>query len=420
MNGNSPIGSTSTTRLIASRLSDRFDKWLFFAAFVVGSVVIVAMKHFDLNQVAITIVPVGIMILYAVAILAGDRFLMRDETAGDSLYYLGFLYTLVSLAVALFQFSVDDGSGIEIVRNFGIALATTIVGLAGRVLLAQLRQAPAETEAITRRSLTEAARELRDELRMIINDMKVFRLEVAQQASEGVEKVTSETIARLTAAADQFSQASTSIMGRLDATFGEFGDNAKALARSSRQMVTSAEKLTARLDAIEAPPDILSAKLDKGLAAMEAAAGAIAARAQHLATAEQEAASSVKTIAGQMAELLVPLREAAKSFNTIQLQLAALSAGDQGLGAVSIFAASFKARLEEVEKALAGAVAQLPKLSGLAGEEIEIMRRHRQELEQELGKSRQIVTDMYGSIASLANLVVTKLAAGNEKPDGRL
>ena len=51
---------------------------------------------------------------------------VRDEQMGDSFYYLGFLYTLTALAVSLFGIEDDIN---ELLKNFGIAITTTLVGL---------------------------------------------------------------------------------------------------------------------------------------------------------------------------------------------------------------------------------------------------------------------------------------------------
>jgi hypothetical protein len=62
-----------------------------------------------------------------------------------NLYYIGFLYTLTSLGVSLWQFSSTEGAE-TIVTNFGVAIASTIFGVALRVLFNQMRQDPVEVE----------------------------------------------------------------------------------------------------------------------------------------------------------------------------------------------------------------------------------------------------------------------------------
>lgn len=68
---------------------------------------------------------------------------MDAETIGDNSYYLGFLFTLTSLAVTLY-FVIEAGSETarlipEIISGFGVALSSTIVGVFLRVLMLQLK-----------------------------------------------------------------------------------------------------------------------------------------------------------------------------------------------------------------------------------------------------------------------------------------
>ena len=63
------------------------------------------------------------------------------QTAGDNLYYLGLLFTLVSLILALIQLFVwDRGTSVderayELIGNFGVALFSTVAGILARILM---------------------------------------------------------------------------------------------------------------------------------------------------------------------------------------------------------------------------------------------------------------------------------------------
>ena len=89
----------------------------------------------------VTLVPVLFMIGYALLLGLARLFRLRDDQSGDNLYYMGFLFTLTSLAVSLYQFSTA-GSAAQIVQNFGIAIASTIAGIALRILFNQMRRRP--------------------------------------------------------------------------------------------------------------------------------------------------------------------------------------------------------------------------------------------------------------------------------------
>ena len=110
-----------------------FDKYGFMVAFAAGTSLILVLKLLDVSQVITTSAAVSVMVIYATLIHFSVRLQLREDQAGDNLYYLGLLFTLVSLAWALYIF--DPGLGAkQIISSFGIALATTITGLFLRVL----------------------------------------------------------------------------------------------------------------------------------------------------------------------------------------------------------------------------------------------------------------------------------------------
>jgi len=108
-----------------------------------GAVYIIAAKLGGVGRIFVTLVPVLTMIGYAVLIWSARSLRLRDDQAGDNLYYMGFLFTLTSLGVSLYQFNAAHAAE-EIVQNFGIAIGSTITGIALRVIFNQMRQDPVE------------------------------------------------------------------------------------------------------------------------------------------------------------------------------------------------------------------------------------------------------------------------------------
>jgi hypothetical protein len=159
---------------------------LFFAVVVTGSGYIIVSKLNDFGALAVTSVPVLIMIGYAV-LLGARLFKLRDDQAGDNLYYMGFLFTLTSLAVSLYQFSAA-GSAEQIVQNFGIAIASTIAGITLRILFNQMRRDPVEVEATARMELAEASRRVKRELESAIMEFGYFRRMTQQSVTDALDE----------------------------------------------------------------------------------------------------------------------------------------------------------------------------------------------------------------------------------------
>ncbi len=160
---------------------------LFFAVVAVGSGYIIFSKLHDFGAFAVTAVPVLIMIGYA-SLLWVRLFRLRDDQAGDNLYYMGFLFTLTSLAVSLYQFSAA-GSAEQIVQNFGIAIASTIAGITLRILFNQMRRDPIEVEATARLELAEASRRVKRELESSILEFGYFRRATQQSIGDALDEV---------------------------------------------------------------------------------------------------------------------------------------------------------------------------------------------------------------------------------------
>jgi hypothetical protein len=161
---------------------------LAFCAFTLGGCAyVVGSKALGLGPAAVTLVPVAVIALYAATALfaAGGR--LRDAQTGDNVYYMGFLFTLASLGTALYQFSASGGAE-AVVRNFGIALSSTIAGVAGRVVISQLRHEPAEVERTARLELADAARRFRRELDAALVETQVHRRAADQAQRDAFEE----------------------------------------------------------------------------------------------------------------------------------------------------------------------------------------------------------------------------------------
>ena len=120
--------------------------------------------------------------------------------AGDNLYYLGLLFTLMSLIVALVQlFVVSDPSDLkqrtyDLIGNFGIALSSTVAGIFGRILLHSLEDEKTTRHRDPASEISESTMALRRELQEAANAFSHFT-RVTQSQAEQV-KMHSERLIR--------------------------------------------------------------------------------------------------------------------------------------------------------------------------------------------------------------------------------
>jgi methyl-accepting chemotaxis protein len=92
-----------------------------------GCCFIAVSKVSGMNPVFSMFVPILLMFGYLVLAWSFSAIRLHDEQTGDNLYYMGFLFTLASLGASLYLFTGDSSTD-DVVRNFGIAISSTITG----------------------------------------------------------------------------------------------------------------------------------------------------------------------------------------------------------------------------------------------------------------------------------------------------
>ena len=171
--------------------------------------------------------------------------------AGDELYYLGLLFTLVSLSYALVSLFIISPNAVDLeqrtndlIGSFGIALGSTIVGILARILLQGLEDGvqdtlqseddgtiPVDLDAtedllFLRRQLREASDAFSHFTRMTLNQ--------AEQTASHSEKLIQEFNARM----------NTNIEGQLDKTITSWREVLQETEERSQQLISNIALLT--------------------------------------------------------------------------------------------------------------------------------------------------------------------------------
>ncbi|HXW28263.1 MAG TPA: hypothetical protein VEK55_02785 [Xanthobacteraceae bacterium] len=235
---------------------------------VIGCAYIVVAKLEGIGQFYVTFVPVVVMLAYALLICLARPLRLRDDQSGDNLYYMGFLLTLTSLGVSLYQFTAT-GAAEEIVQNFGIAIGSTITGIGLRVIFNQMRRDPIEVERIMRLELAEAARRVRRELDSTVVEFGYFRRSTQQAAADSFRQVAStfdEVADKLVSRLEEVASNATRPLETASRRSGEaIGEQTKAMvaafAATTQQLAAETERLSKSAVAISAALDEVAAKL---------------------------------------------------------------------------------------------------------------------------------------------------------------
>lgn len=159
---------------------------------LIGALLVAAAKMTGVPPIITTTIPIVLMFVYLWASIYLRKIQLHDEQTGDNLYYMGFLFTLTSLGVSLYQFTAD-GSMDDVVRNFGIAITSTIVGIALRIMFNQTRRDVQDIERATRHDLATMARIVRGEMEAARLEFAEYRRINSQMINEGFYEILENT-----------------------------------------------------------------------------------------------------------------------------------------------------------------------------------------------------------------------------------
>ncbi len=161
------------------------NKGILLLAFLAGSGGILYLKLAESPTPVIIGFPIVILFVYSlIALTVSDKLIY--EIIGDNCYYLGFVFTLTSLAVTLYLLEAAPQGQLlrSTISGFGVALSSTIVGIVLRVLMQRMAPDIAQQEGEARADLDLAVRDFRTHLSMSIGELKRYSVETSQVLAE--------------------------------------------------------------------------------------------------------------------------------------------------------------------------------------------------------------------------------------------
>lgn len=232
-----------------------------------GCILIAIAKIAGVTPFLTMVFPILLMIGYWVLSYFLRRIQLHDEQTGDNLYYMGFLFTLTSLGVSLYQFTAD-GSMDDVVRNFGIAITSTICGIAFRIMFNQTRRDVQDIERNTRSDIATMARIVRSEMEAARREFADFRRINLQMINEGFDEIIDRTettskkmIVVLETMATEALKPIESASARFGNTLtGSIDDFSTKLGNVSLMLDNSASKIqdtAKKLDEIQLPSEVI-------------------------------------------------------------------------------------------------------------------------------------------------------------------
>ena len=240
----------------------------FFLIYIVGAILLTFEKTFiytffssesGLAKAIIIATAMLLMGIYVFFVTLVPATKLRTDVAADNVYYLGFLFTLTSLAIAL---SIDSADAI--LANFGVAIISTLIGIAARVGLNQLRVDPTDIEEASRLELSGATSRVKAELNETVRQLTEFRQISLQVMSEGyadvqknvetistqvlqsLEELVKQSAKPLEEVAERTRVANTEAVKSID----DFTKSSKALTKSHKEMSAQIEQVNNALTSL--------------------------------------------------------------------------------------------------------------------------------------------------------------------------
>lgn len=318
----------------SSRLK-RLDLIAFIGAFLAGLILYVTLhRALDLPQWIVTTAIVGVMVAYGLLAVSVPRLRVRLDQAGDNAYYLGLLFTLMSMAFALGEFGVaivsENGlvpgrtGAQQLIANFGIALASTVAGIFLRVILHQMRVDPADVEGMTRIELSEASKRVRSSLDTVTNDLGLFHNEVRQRSTDVVTTLLEDAKKTVSSINQELDRTTKEMLASVGNAHKGVMDQTQELTRLIGGTASEAMGAIERLRGVEPPPLTLSRRLDKVTKALESAGDQTERIASYLQGTADSAATTMEETS-KAATTLSQIAQQMKDSNTGVTQTIAAS-----------------------------------------------------------------------------------------------
>lgn len=399
---NPMVGGLTLPKLVSS--TGRLGDTVLFAFFAITGILCELIIHaFTRNTTFIIAGPVAILLLYLLSALLYRRFRLRFDQLGDNCYYLGFLFTLTALSIALYDFKGLEVEISTIVSNFGVALASTILGVMLRVLLSQMREDPVEVEEQSRYELAQASAILKEELYASVRDMKSFRGLLQQSIAESFEEVNEKSKESILRAAQEMSDTAKKINQEIANRNEQINERFDRFNDLTHRSVTSLEALVESMERVQPPNELIQKVFKATLDSMEG----LNEESQkiHQLTEQQRVATQVS------------LDTAAKAIQKFSDDLTDFSGEASPLGAVVVNLKSTSDSLVKIGNDMGELSVNfarevntqkenLQDLNTVTSETVQMMRKQNTELSEAVKQSHKMLSEVENSLAEMARALV--------------
>lgn len=235
------------------------QRLVFIGFFLFGSLGVITIKEMGAGPL-VSIGFSAVVMLGYIVYCGSSKHALSAEILGDNIYYMGFLFTLVSLAYTLYKFTSADNEIDQIIKNFGIALTTTLIGVVGRVYFNQTRDESAEVSEPILRQRADQSDRLQEALAQVHNCQAALA-DQTQALAQGVSEA-SRSMQALIQSLGAVNQSAHAINNELllqrQSYQAQIQSESTAFQAMNAQIQSDTMHSVAALDALQAGLDMLS------------------------------------------------------------------------------------------------------------------------------------------------------------------
>jgi hypothetical protein len=335
---------------------------VFIGATLLGSAMVFLSEPLGSPIIVGVFGPIALMLVYIALGILGYMATSDRESFADSIYYLGFVLTLVSLAAALVYLRNEKPELGLLVSKFGLALLTTIVGLCVRVAIVNFRMAGSEAKRAADERLSRAIDRFTNDIELTCDKMELLlngsidlatttATEVSSAtklATETMQAETAKTSAHIRELHEESEKQWAETLTKLTADLDETVKAATNL--SVERLGELNRKIHDEMDAFVIEPDIVTKKLDPALDDFQQRVGDFAANIGELV----DASAGHEELKQQFDQLASALQTGASTVGALQENARTLASAFEDLDSIGETLQTTHTRLVDFSQALQG------------------------------------------------------------------
>mgnify|MGYP001330682142 CR=1 FL=1 len=236
------------SKLIKSLIQPDYRN-IFGLAFLIGSIFIVLGWLSDSPYLFGVALPVLCMLAYSSLGFIEEKNDTLIEQFADSIYYLGFLLTLVALIVSLIVLSEEEYSLEGVGSRFGVALVTTVLGLFLRIILTNFRENFSDKKVSLEEELAKSMKDFSYQVQIHAKTLRTTT-ELYNSSIELSINSMNKSIATLTSGLDSVSTKGLEHV-------------AKTFEQTNEQLSLAVNNLFKKIELIQISEDILTSPIQE-------------------------------------------------------------------------------------------------------------------------------------------------------------